>query len=193
MFNSQNAYLNFLKQNFFHAYKIAEKARSKGLDPSLTPEPLITMDIAERVEKAVGPKGIASRIRELTKLMPREDVAFKITEEIISGKYNVYGIVAAEQAIRTALSILDEGVTVAPIQGIVKVEEGSNFDGTKYLSIYFAGPIRSAGGTEMALTLIVADYARRLLGLDRYKATQIEAKRFLEELRLYERNVSRFQ
>jgi len=193
LFNPRNDYLNLLKQNFFHAYKIAEKARSKGLDPSLTPEPLVTTDIAERVEKAVGPKGIASKIRELTQVMSREDVAFKITEEIVSGKYNVTGIAAAEQAIRTALSILDEGVTVAPIQGIVKVEEGTNFDGTKYLSIYFAGPIRSAGGTEMALTLVVADYARRLLGLDRYKATQIEAKRFLEELRLYERTVSRFQ
>jgi len=193
LLNSRNDYLSFLKQNFFHLYKIAEKARSKGLDPSLIPEPLITMDIAERVEKAVGPKGVASRIRELTKIMSREDAAFKITEEIISGKYNVNGIAAAEQAVRTALSILDEGVTVAPIQGIVKVEEGTNSDGTKYLSIYFAGPIRSAGGTEMALTLIVADYARRLLGLDRYKATQIEAKRFLEELRLYERAVSRFQ
>jgi len=193
LLNSLNDYLSLLKQSFFNAYKIAEKARSKGLDPSLTPESLITMDIAERVEKAVGPQGVASRIRELTKVMSREDAAFKITEEIVKGKYNINGISAAEQAIRTALSILDEGVTVAPIQGIVKVEEGTNFDGTKYLSIYFAGPIRSAGGTEMALTLVVADYARRLLGLDRYKATQIEAKRFLEELRLYERTVSRFQ
>ncbi|MBS7655267.1 DNA polymerase II large subunit [Candidatus Bathyarchaeota archaeon] len=193
MFNFQNDYLNLLKQKFFYIYKIAEKARAKGFDPSLTPESLITIDIAERVEKAVGPEGIALRIRELSKVMSREDAAFKITEEIVSGKYGVTGIAAAEQAIRTALSILDEGVTIAPIQGIVKVEEGNNLDGTKYLSIYFAGPIRSAGGTEMALTLIVADYARRFLGLDRYKASQIEAKRFLEELRLYERAISKFQ
>ena len=45
----------------------------------------------------------------------------------------------------------------------------------------------------MALILIVADFVRRLLGLDRYKGTEMEARRFVEELRLYEREVARFQ
>jgi DNA polymerase II large subunit len=36
----------------------------------------------------------------------------------------------------------------------------------KYLAIYFAGPIRSAGGTEQALILIIGDHIRRRLGLD---------------------------
>jgi DNA polymerase II large subunit len=61
------------------------------------------------------------------------------------------------------------------------------------LAIYFSGPIRSAGGTDMGLILVVADYVRRLLGLSRYKATEQEARRFVEELRLYEREVGRFQ
>jgi len=34
---------------------------------------------------------------------------------------------------------------------------------------------------------------RRQLGLDRYKATPEEVSRFIEELRLYERSVGRFQ
>lgn len=189
----ETEYLTQLKEKFLQAYEVARRARSKGFDPLPTPEPIPTVDLAERVEKSVGPPGVASRIRELTSSMSREEAAFKIAEEITLGKFGDKGVAAAEQAIRTALSILDEGVTVAPIQGIVKVEEGVNPDGTKHLSIYFAGPIRSAGGTEMALTLVVADFSRRLLGLDRYKATEAEAKRFLEELRLYERAVARFQ
>jgi DNA polymerase II large subunit len=66
-------------------------------------------------------------------------------------------------------------------------------DRTRYLAIYFAGPIRSAGGTDQALTLVVGDFVRRLLGLDRYKPTVEETSRFIEELRLYERSVGRFQ
>ena len=186
-------YFQLLEAMFSEAYSIALEARSKGLDPEAEPESRVTMDLAERVEKSVGPMGVAARIRELSSLMPREEVAFKIAEEIVEGAFQGNGLSAADQAVRTALAILGEGVTVAPIQGIVKVDERRNLDGTRYLAIYFAGPIRSAGGTEMALTLIVADFVRRLLGLDRYKATDEEAKRFVEELRTYERAVARFQ
>ena len=100
---------------------------------------------------------------------------------------------AAEQAIRTALAIFTEGLTAAPIQGIAQVKIKTNADRTRYLAIYFAGPIRSAGGTDQALTLVVGDFVRSRLGLDKYKPTEEEVSRFVEELRLYERSVGRFQ
>jgi DNA polymerase II large subunit len=187
------AYFQNLKAQFDKVYDLASQARAKGLDPSLQPEPLVTYDVAERVEKGVGPRGVAARIRELTSLMPRELVALKIAEEISLGSYGINGEEAAEQAVRTASGILDEGVTAAPIEGISSVRIRSNQDGSKYLAVYFAGPIRSAGGTDMALILVIADYVRHQLGLGRYKATELEAKRFVEELRLYEREVARFQ
>jgi DNA polymerase II large subunit len=157
--------------------------------------------LAERVEKAVGPVGIAERIRELSTLLKsresvslyRELTALKIAEEIALGGQGNNEETAAEQAVRTASAILDEGVTAAPIEGISSVRVRSNSDGSKYLAVYFAGPIRSAGGTDMALIVVIADYVRHQLGLGRYKATELEAKRFVEELRLYEREVARFQ
>jgi len=136
---------------------------------------------------------VAARIRELSLLMPRELVALKMAEEISLGSYGTDGEKAAEQAVRTASAILDEGVTAAPIEGISSVRIRANQDGTKYLAVYFAGPIRAAGGTDMALILVIVDYVRHQLGLGRYKATELEAKRFVEELRLYEREVARFQ
>ena len=136
---------------------------------------------------------MAARIRELMQTLPREEVAFKIAEEVVYGRFGHEGEAAADQAIRTGLSILDEGVTVAPIQGIVRVVTKVNPDRSTYLAVYFAGPIRSAGGTEMAMILVLAEFVRQLLGLDRYKASKEEAKRFVEELRLYEREVARFQ
>ncbi len=187
------AYYSRLREALEHLYEIAGKARAKGLDPVTRPESELTEDMAERVEKLVGPPGIAKRIRELES-MDRYEMAFKIAEEIIYGRFgSLDQEQAAEQAIRTALAIVTEGVTIAPIQGIPEIRIKRNRDGSRYLAVYFAGPIRPAGGTAQALTLVIADFVRRRLGLDRYKPSEEAVKRFVEEVRLYERRVRRFQ
>ena len=187
-------YVGELERQLEELYAICQKARAKGLDPSLEPECKVARDMADLVEGLVGPKGVAERIRELSLKLPREELAFKIAEEIVYGKFgHMEPEAAAEQAVRTALAILTEGLTAAPVQGIAQVKIKINPDRTKYLAIYFAGPIRSAGGTDQALTLVIGDFVRRLLGLDRYKPTDEEIARFIEEIRLYERSVSRFQ
>ncbi len=187
-------YTAVLEKSLESVYAVARKAREKGLDPALSPEPEIAKDLAELVEGLVGPPGVAESIRDLSKKLPREELAFKIAEQIVYGKFgHMDAREAAEQAIRTALAILTEGITAAPLQGVARVAIKSNPDRTKYLAIYYAGPIRSAGGTEQALTLVIGDFVRRLLGLDRYKPTEEEVRRFIEEVRLFERAVARFQ
>src|SRR5438128_1482748 len=183
-----------LHDEYNRQYSLASLARSKGLDPSAKVESQTTYDLAERVEKAVGPAGIAERIRELVKIISREETALKVSEEIVLGRFGSFEEEeAAEQAVRTALAVLDEAVTVAPIQGIYDVRIRRNDDRTRHLAIYFAGPMRSAGGTEMGMTMIVGDHVRRRLNLQPFKATEGEARRFVEELRIYERAVARFQ
>jgi len=179
-------------------YTVSNNARAKGMDPSLKTECIEAQDIADLVEGLVGPTGVALSIRKLSSQIPREEVAFKVAQEIAQGKFIPEGEEhtseeLAEQAIRTALAIFTEGLTAAPIQGIAHVKIKKNSDQTRYLAIYFAGPIRSAGGTDQALTLVVGDYVRRELGLDTYRPTEEEISRFIEELRLYERSVGRFQ
>jgi DNA polymerase II large subunit len=187
-------YIETMENQLQQLYTVSETARSKGLDPALKTECIIAKDIADLVEGLVGPKDVAVSIRELSAKLQREEIAFKIAEEIVYGKFGrMEPEAAAEQAIRTALAIFTEGLTAAPIQGVAQVKIKTNSDRTSYLAIYFAGPIRSAGGTDQALTLVVGDFVRRLLGLDRYKPTEEEISRFLEELRLYERSVGRFQ
>jgi len=194
MSDGYQQYIATLENQLKQLYSISDAARTMGLDPALKTECIIAQDIADLVEGLVGPKEVAVSIRELSSKMQREEIAFKIAEEIIYGKFgHMEPEAAAEQAIRTALAIFTEGLTAAPIQGVAHVKIKSNFDRTRYLAIYFAGPIRSAGGTDQALTLVVGDFVRRLLGLDRYKPTAEEISRFLEELRLYERSVGRFQ
>ncbi|MDH5596345.1 MAG: DNA polymerase II large subunit, partial [Candidatus Bathyarchaeota archaeon] len=194
MSEEHQQYTSTLEKKLASIYEIAKKAREKGFDPSLHPEPKVAKDLAELVEGLVGPQGVAESIRNLSKKLPREELAFKIAEEIVYGKFgHMSAGEAAEQAIRTALAILTEGITAAPLQGVAQVAVKYNSDRTKYLAIYYAGPIRSAGGTEQALSLLVGDFVRRLLGLDRYKPTEDEIGRFIEEMRLFERSVSRFQ
>ena len=188
------AYRRSIIERFNELFEIAKEARAKGLDPELEPEPGLASDVASLVEGMTGPPGVAKRIRELSGQLEKDELAFKIAEEIAKGSlFQGSDEERAEQAIRTALAILTEGVTAAPVQGISAVRIKRNPDGTRYLAIYYAGPIRSAGGTDQAITVVLGDFIRRLLGLDRYKPTEAEARRFVEEIRLYEREVARFQ
>lgn len=194
MSEAYQRYVESLETELGRLYEISDRAREKGYDPSLKTECKVAKDLADLVEGLVGPEGVAASIRELSTKLPREEMAFKITEEIVYGKFgHMEPEAAADQAIRSALAIFTEGLTAAPLQGVAKVIIKTNNDRTKYLAIYFAGPMRSAGGTDQALTLVVGDFIRRLLGLDRYKPTEEEISRFIEEVRLYERSVTRFQ
>lgn len=182
-------YHKMLLEELEKAYRIAEDCRKKSLDPEPSVEILIARNMAERVEKLIGIKGLASRIEELEKAgMDREKISFKIAEEIVDGKFGeMDDLEKIDKAIRTAVAIMTEGVVAAPIEGIAKVGLGKNDDGTNFLKVYYAGPIRSAGGTAQVISVLIADYVRRKLGLGRYIPTEEEILRYCEEIQLYKR------
>jgi DNA polymerase II large subunit len=176
-------YFAALNKEVKRIYAVAESARAKGVDPTTVVEIPPAYDVAARVEATLdGPVGVAKRIRELQKdkTRSREEVAFAVAKEIATG--DLGGI--TDQA----LAILTESITAAPIEGISKVRiRGAGSD--QYLAIYLAGPIRAAGGTEAAMTVLVADYVRQVLNLPAFKATEEEVERSLEEVELYARAV----
>lgn len=183
----QSYFIN-LHNKLEDCYRIAEEARKKGFDPDFKVEISKALDLAARVEQLVGPEGIASRIREaIRKLNDRELVSIEIAKEIVNRYRYSNREEAIEQAIRTGLAILTEGVLVAPIEGIAGVKIGKNKDGSDYVDLYFAGPIRSAGGTGQAMSVLIADIVRRELGIGRYIPTQGEIERYKEEIPLYKR------
>jgi DNA polymerase II large subunit len=188
-------YFSLLEEKVKEGLKIAREARKLGYDPSLEVEIPLAKDMAERVEGLVGPRGVAPRIRELCSKMSAEEAAITIAREIVEGKFGRFDSreAAAEQALRTALAILTEGIVAAPLEGIVKVKIKKNADGSEYLAIYFAGPIRSAGGSAQALAVLVGDAIRQALGLERYLATEDEVERFVEEVDLYHHEAARLQ
>ncbi len=193
-------YFESLEEETEKLYKIANEARSKGLDVETETEIPLAKDLAERVEGLVGPEGIAKRIKELEGDMSREKVAFKIAAEISSQKIDETGEEGeikreffADQALRTALAILTEGVVAAPLEGIAKVKIKKNFDGSNYLAVYFAGPIRSAGGTAAALAVLIGDCIKVATNLSNYNPIDEEIERYVEEAELYESEVTNLQ
>jgi len=194
---SVQGYFSWLEKNAVEQVGIAEKARKKGLDISLGIETMPVADLADRTETIIGPEGIAKRYRALYARTSGKNrrirVIFQLFEEIIEQKWCKIPDESKriEQAIKTSLVLYTEGVVVAPIDGVPKITISKNPDGSRYIDIFYAGPIRAAGGTSQVLPLILGDYGRKLLGLDRYVPTKDEIERYVEENQIYEEIVSR--
>ncbi len=182
-------YFDRIEAELDRAMAVASTAKQQGNDPSPEIEIPMAKDMADRVENILGIAGVAERIREFETEtdLSREEIALALVEDFVDGRVGSYETDAGtiEGAVRTAVALLTEGVVAAPIEGIDRVEINDNDDGTRYVAVYYAGPIRSAGGTAQALSVLVADYARTLLGIDRFKPRDVEIERYAEEVALY--------
>lgn len=190
-------YYTLLSNEVFFTFERAAAAKATLTDSSVMVEPKIAFDLADRVSK-MHKIDVTERLRALIQTTTKELAALTLSEEIALGKYSDKDISLEEKldmAVRVGLAIVTEGVTIAPLQGIHEVKIKKNRDGSEYLSISFAGPIRSAGGTEAASTMLIADHVRKIAGLEKYQANSFddETGRFVEELRLYEREAGNFQ
>ncbi|MFX1256427.1 MAG: DNA polymerase II large subunit [Promethearchaeota archaeon] len=185
-------YFALIQRKVNKCYDLAEKARQKGLDPELFVESPQAKDLAGRVEKLVGPEGVANAIRELKKQGKNEDeITFQVVSDVLEKKIGDIESLNArvERAIRIGLAIKTMGVVSAPLEGISKILIRKDQKGKKYLSLYFAGPIRAAGGTTTALCVLIADFVRKMTNIPKYEATEAEIGRYVEEIKLYDRKV----
>ncbi|MDD4749988.1 MAG: DNA polymerase II large subunit, partial [Methanosarcinaceae archaeon] len=185
-------YFNELESRLNAAIELANRARSNGGDPKPYVEIPLAKDLADRVENLIGVAGVAEKIRELETRMSREEAALEIGRMVAEGEVGDFPDKkeAVEAAIRISMATLTEGVVAAPLEGIDKVEIGKNDDGSDYIQIFYSGPIRSAGGTAQALSVLVGDYVRRGIGIDRYKPRPEEVERYVEEILIYKRVAS---
>ncbi len=181
------SYFQKLQDGVESSYRVARAARAKGFDPELDVEIPLTDDLASRVERLLHEydvEGVARRIRELAKRHDREETAILVAKEM-AARPAPSKEKAVERAVRVGLAILTEGILVAPLEGLADVKVKRNRDGTNYVDLFYAGPIRSAGGTGQALSVLIADVVRRELGIGRYQPTREEVERYKEEIPLY--------
>jgi len=177
------------------AYRIAEKARSRGFDHKTVVEIPRASDLAGRTEKLLVEhlegmeiadeirKALAEHNREVSAIMMAQQTARRFREAGWDLQKSI------DVGLRVGLAILTEAVLVAPLEGISEVRLLNNTDGSPFLSIHFAGPIRAAGGTAQALAVLIADMIRIDLGIDRYSPTTPEVERVKEEFGLYRGNL----
>ncbi|HEX7575153.1 MAG TPA: DNA polymerase II large subunit [Candidatus Methanoperedens sp.] len=183
------AYFSTLETELNRAIELANRARANGSDPTPTIEIPIAKDLADRVEKLLNIEGVAKKLRELETTMSREEAALQVAISVAKGEIKHFDSSrdAIEAAVRVAMAVLTEGVVAAPIEGIAKIDLAKNDDGTDYIRIYYAGPIRSAGGTAQALSVLAADYVRANLGIARFVPRPEEVERYVEEITAYRR------
>ena len=186
------------------AYKVANRARELNLDPTNVCEIVLAKNLAERVVGLVAtiyPKLNNKKIVELINNFEKTygfldwRVAFKLAKEIALEKVCRFDnfLQAIDAALRTAFAYLTLGVVSAPIDGIVNVELKKRLDGKDYLCVNYAGPIRNAGGTACAVSVLILDYLRKLFKIDAYDAQPEEIKRTYIELQDYHEKVTNLQ
>ena len=183
------SYFGALERGIDRAYETASRARRTGLDPFAEPEIPRAQDMASRVEKLLAHldvEGIAEEIRDLARSMPREEVAVTLARRLASDPHRRGSPKErVEVALRVGLAVLTEGILVAPLEGLADVEVRTYGSSPPYLELDYAGPIRAAGGTAQALSVLLADIVRRDLGIAPYRAEAAEVGRFKEEIPLY--------
>ncbi len=197
-------YFEEIETNVKKGYEIANTAKSKGFDPDEKVKVPLAKNMAERVEgliSAVAPeiigKGVVERIVELEKDYSSQDwrIAFIIAAEVASEKFCKFETKqkAIETGIRIGFSYVTVGVVSSPLEGLTEVSIRKTKDGKEYFALMYSGPIRSAGGTGAAVSVLISDYVRKKLGYAAYDASEKEIKRACTELEDYNERVTNLQ
>src|SRR3989338_2759548 len=169
-------YFSIIDDEVTRAYAICSEARKKGYDPEDDVSMPLAKNMAERVEgliAVVEPKvkgsGISTRINELEEKFGKLSwkVALAIALETAEEKFCKFEskMKAIETGIRIGLAYLTLGVVASPLEVFVELKLKKRLDnGKEYFCLMYSGPIRSAGGTAAAVSVLVADYVRKKMG-----------------------------
>ncbi len=186
-------------------FALAEEARKKLYDPTDHVEIKLAKNLAERVVgliSVIAPQitdsTVVERILELEKKWSPLDwrVALQIALEVAQQKHCAFKDEkeAIEVGIRVGFAYVTLGVVSSPLEGFTDIEFKDRLDGKgKYFCMNFAGPIRNAGGTMAALSVIIADYVRKKMGYAPYDPTEKEILRCHAELEDYHEYVTNLQ
>ena len=191
--NNIREYFQSINSELEKAYTLAKKARSLGYDPEDDVNIPLAKNMAERVEgliSAVAPQlvgsGMTAAISELEKEYGALDwrVGFKIAEEVAKEKFCKFKnkLEAMEIGIRTGFAYLTCGIVSAPLEGFIELKIKKRKDGKEYFAIHYAGPIRGAGGTAAATSVVLSDYIRVKMGYSEYDPDEKEIQRYLTEI-----------
>ncbi|MEK6945704.1 MAG: DNA polymerase II large subunit [Nanoarchaeota archaeon] len=197
-------YFKHIEREVKKVYEVAEAARAKGLDPVDKVEIPLAMSMAEKVVGLISTiypqmegSGIAKRILDLEKEYGKLDpaVCLQIAEEVAKQKFCKFSSIleSIDAGARIGFAYITLGVVSSPIEGLTEIKIVKTRDGKDYLSAYFSGPVRSAGGTGEAFSLVIIDHLREIFGFEKYDPTEDEIKRTVTELTDYHERITNLQ
>ncbi|MDD5253713.1 MAG: DNA polymerase II large subunit [Candidatus Nanoarchaeia archaeon] len=197
-------YFDKLKNELDILYDLATKARKKGYDPADEVEINLAKNMAARVEGLIGTvapqvkgSGILQRIEELEKQYGSQDwrIAFTVALEVAQQKFCKFSDerLAMEVGLRVGLAYITNGVVASPLEGFTKLALKKRKDGKPYFSLFFSGPIRSAGTTATCVFVALADYVRQKMGYEVYDPTEEEVKRMITEVIDFHERITNLQ
>src|SRR3989338_8229259 len=198
-------YFGHIEKEVRGIYHVVGDAKKTGLDPVSEVEVPLVNSLAERIVGLVSvlypqiyDKRIVERVVELEKQYGSLDpaVALTIAEEVARENYCKFenSVQAMEAGIRLAIGYLTLGYVSSPIEGFIQLKVKKTMDGKgEFISPYYSGPIRSAGGTEAGFSLVVVDYLREVFGYTLYDPTEDEIKRGIAECYEYHERITNLQ
>lgn len=186
-------------------YDVATRVRKKGYDPVDFVEIKLASNMAERVVGLISvlapqivDSGVVERIIELENEYGSLDwrVALQISLEVAEEKFCKFKDKneAIEIGVRVGFAYGTVGVVSSPIEGLISIELKPRRDGGgEYFCLNYGGPVRNAGGTAAAWSVIIADYVRKKMGYATYDPDEKECKRCATELEDYHERVTNLQ
>src|SRR3989344_2861559 len=197
-------YFDEINSSLNNAYSVAELARSKGMDPENKVDIPLAKNMAERVvalvsssEPKIAESGIPSRIFELEEKYGKLDwrVALTISLEVAQENFCLFEskTKAMETGIRIGLAYLTLGIVASPLEGFLELKIKKTRTNKDYFCLMYSGPIRSAGGTAGAVSVLIADYIRKSMGYEPYDPGENEINRMVTELYDYHERITNLQ
>ncbi len=187
-------YLDYMDKASKELHAFAAKAREQNLDPEPYVDIPLATTVAQKVEAliaSIAPQirnsGLSQAIEEVEKKYSGGDwrVALEISKSVAQQKFCKFTDLreCVEIGIRTGFAYATLGSVSAPLEGFVELKLKKRIvDDKEYMAMYFSGPIRGAGGTAIAICILIGEYLRKAFNISEYDITPEEVKRYQVEL-----------
>ena len=184
-------YVKQIKKTLKAQIQLANDARDTKYDPCSTIEPIITHSSTDTILSILN---IPNLENYLPKLIIQHDnlllLAADVSKQIVNGRFVKK---PREELFLLALQcvfvILSWGQCSVPKEYIHRVSINPK---TNHLTLFFTNTIRSVPGVIIGQTMLIADYLRSILHLNRFHSTPDIIGRYEEEFEIYTKITHRF-
>ncbi|MHA1971637.1 MAG: DNA polymerase II large subunit [Candidatus Hodarchaeales archaeon] len=163
---------------------LASQARKELIDPSANVESIITTSTKSKISTILDVPKLEEYLPSTQDLHEKPILlAADIAKQIVNGRF----VEKSRDelillAIQSSLVILSHGLISVPEEAIPRLSINKK---TNHLTLYFSNTIRYVKGETIGLVIMIADYIRHVLHLNRFSATPEIMGRYIEEMELY--------